>query len=495
MREVFQKSQAATSGTSGVSNMGRVGVGRVGVAMRTGCLAGIVSLAGYGLTGCMAYRSADQSRAEHAIAGATMTASDWPGRDTTCLEAIRDATPKLYHRLELTGEKSVDQLLPAHARLVTEPSMIVKFNEIMGPGLLRVVFDPNQPNPGELKSWNDIHQGFHPNAWFLSSLTLNDPRRPGMLAQQRRFRAKDEASNPSSGVRYNNEDLTTAIKEGIPICFPPVQKVEPRGLLIHFVAIMGNGYEGSVMKDLRDDGWAVIDIDSNPRIMGGGRTYTINDDHDLVNAADSLARRVDDVLAEHAYAAEAALEYCRKNRPDLPTDRVAMIGFSAGSLVCPTVAARLGDDVQATVLIAGGANLLHIAMESALSDGGIHIKWGKGRGGQEDKDRLCQLYLDRSRLDPYRTATTLANKPVLQYFGQWDKWVPAKSGRILSERLNNPDKVTFLGGHALLFYFLPGQGGRICDWIDYQMRPETRVTKNTAAPTGSPASRTETTTR
>jgi dienelactone hydrolase len=446
----------------------------------------------------MSYHASDQSRFDHAISSPAITTSDWPARDTACLEALRDATPKQYHRLELDGSKTIDEVSPVHARLVKDPFLVVTFNEVVGPGLLRVVSDPRQPDPNDLKSWNDIHQGFHPNAWFLSSLTLNDLTRAKNFAQQHRFREQDENASPHAGVRYSNQDLSTAIKEGIPICLPPVQKTPPKGLLIHFVAMMGNGYEGAVMKALREEGWAVIDIDSNPRLMGDGRTFYIDKDGDIDLAAASIGRRVDDVLAEHAYAAEAALEYCRKQRPDLPTGKVAIIGFSAGSLVVPTVAARLGDDVEAAVLIAGGANLLEIAMDSALTDGGIRIKWGSGRGGSADKQALLDAYLRHSRLDPYRTAAVLANKPVLQYWGQWDKWVPAHSGDLLYQQLNHPDKVTFLGGHALLFYFLPTQSGRICSWIDHAMDTQTRVSrasKPAAAPTGEPVVAQETATR
>jgi predicted esterase len=443
----------------------------------------------------MAYHASEESRSECVISGPALADSDWPSRDKACLEPVRAATPEKYYRLQLDGSKTVDQLSPIHARLVTDPCMVVTFNQIVGQGLLRVVTDPNQPDPDDLRSWSDVRQGFHANAWFLSSLSYNDPRRGTMLAAMRRLRAKDENGSPSAGVRYSNVDLSTAIKEGIPICLPPVQATQPRGLLIHFVAIMGNGYEAAVMKTLRDDGWAVIDVDSNPRLSGGGHTYNLGTDQEIDDAATSLARRIDDVLAEHAYAAEAALEFCRQHRPDLPSDKVSIIGFSAGALVVPTVAARLGNDVQSAVLIAGGANLLEVAMDSALSDGGIHIKWQEGRGGPTDRQRLLSGYLQHSKLDPFRTASTLAHKPVLQYWGQWDTWVPAKTGALLYEQLNHPDKVTFLGGHALLFYFLPGQSGRICRWMDHAMESQLRLSHRGTAPDTTPEPRRDTATR
>ncbi|HYE60654.1 MAG TPA: hypothetical protein VD997_01540 [Phycisphaerales bacterium] len=469
MSGVFQKADGATTGALGRGVLRRAAVAAliVGAAVGTS-----------GLGGCMSYKAGHRT-AQKNVKIAEMTPGDWPARDLAQMERLRDATPNVYRRLDMTGEKPLEQLSKRHQALVTEPMMKVVFNDIVGQGLLRIVDFPDGNDPAVLKSEYDKKQGFRPNAWFLSSLSLSDPRRPGYMARSRMRRAADEAGNPTAGVKWNNTDLDTAMREGIPMGFPPVQKTEPRGLLIHFVAMMGNEYETKVVDRLRSEGWAIIDIDSNPRVIGGGRSYEINNDTDLDTAAQSIARRIDDVLADHAYAAEAALEYCRKHRPDLPTDKVCVIGFSAGSLVVPPAAARLGDDVESAVLIAGGANLLEIAMESDLSDGGIKFKWGPGRGGKADRERLKRAYLKHSRLDPYRTATVLANKPVLQYWGQWDKWVPAESGRVLSERLNNPDKVTMLGGHCLLFYFLPGQSDRIAGWVGNSMaNVDTRTAAN-----------------
>jgi len=475
MSGVFQKAAGSTSGPVSGGVVGQRRLAAMALILGAGMLLSS------GLGGCMAFRKGNRAEQKQ-VPIAEMTPGDWPVRDLTQVERLRDATPQVYRRLDMDGTKTVEQLSPRHAALVTQPMMKVVYNDIVGQGLLRIVDFPGGNDPAKLESDYDKKQGFRPNAWFLSSMSLRDPRRAGFIAKSRMRRAGDEAGNPTAGVKWSNVDLDTAMREGIPMGFPPVQRLEPRGLLIHFVAMMGNEYETKVIERLRSEGWAIIDIDSNPRVVGGGRSYDIKNDDDLDMAASSIAHRIDDVLAEHAYAAEAALEYCRKNRPDLPTDRVCLIGFSAGSLVVPTVAARLGDDVESAVLIAGGANLLEIAMDSELSNGGIRFNWGPGRGSRADKERLKAAYLKHSRLDPYRTATTLANKPVLQYWGQWDKWVPAGSGRVLSERLNNPDKVTMLGGHCLLFYFLPGQSERIAGWVGQSMsNVDTRTARRMTA--------------
>lgn len=471
MRQVFHKAAESTSG--GVQPRNR----------RTLAVLALIVGASLGFGGCTSYK-AGRRAAEPSVQIAEMTPGDWPMRDTSRLEGLRDATPTVYRRLDLSGTRPLEQLSPRHARLVTEPMFEVVHNELIGQGLLRVVSYKDGDDPQTFTTEHHERQGFRPNAWFLTSLTLSDPRRPSYIAKTRMKRAADEASNPGSGVQYSNVDLDTAVREGIPMGFPPVQRTRPRGLIIHFVAMMGNEYETKVMRQMREEGWAVIDIDSNPRVVGGGRVYDIRNDQELDMAAASVAHRIDDVLAEHAYAAEAALEYCRRNRPDLPTDRVVMMGFSAGSLVVPTAAARMGDDVESAVLIAGGANLLEIAMDSALSNGGLQFNWGPGRGGERDKQKLLKAYLKHSRLDPYRTATVLANKPVLQYWGKYDKWVPANAGRVLSERLNSPDKVTVSGGHCVLFLLLPGHSERISKWVNGSVAGNETRTAGGVAPTG-----------
>lgn len=471
MRQVFHKAVGSTS---------RGGMPR---NFRAPAVLALIVGASLGFGGCTTYKAGKRD-AEPSVQIAELTPADWPARDLGRLERLRDATPNVYRRLDLSGTRPLSELSPRHARLVTEPMFTVVHNEILGQGLLRVVSYGDGDDPQKYTSEYHERQGFRPNAWFLTSLMLNDPTRTSYLAKTRQKRAADEASNPGAGVQYSNVDLDTAIREGIPIGFPPVQQTRPRGLIIHFVAMMGNEYETKVMRQMREEGWAVIDIDSSPSVAGGGRVYDIRTDEDLEIAASSIAHRIDDVLAEHAYAAEAALEYCRRNRPDLPTDRVVMMGFSAGSLVVPTAAARLGDNVESAVLIAGGANLLEIAMDSALSNGGLRINWGPGRGGNQDKRKLLQAYLKHSRLDPYHTATLLANKPVLQYWGKYDRWVPANAGRVLSQRLNSPDKVTVSGGHCVLFLLLPGQSDRISQWVNQSVSSEATRTAGRMHPTG-----------
>jgi hypothetical protein len=43
-------------------------------------------------------------------------------------------------------------------------------------------------------------------------------------------------------------------------------------------------------------------------------------------------------------------------------------------------------------------------------------------------------------------------------------WVP--NGDLLDERLGEPDRIRYFGGHGGLFYFLPQQTPRMVRWLD-----------------------------
>jgi hypothetical protein len=145
------------------------------------------------------------------------------------------------------------------------------------------------------------------------------------------------------------------------------------------------------------------------------------------------------------------------------------MGFSLGALCTPAVYARLQEtmpgEIKAAVLVGGGVNLLDITMRASLPGLELQINWGPGRGGEADKAKFVQRYLDHARLDPYHTAPLLRQIPVLQMHAQMDKIVPADTGEQLYELLGRPDRINFLGGHELLFYFMANQKDRVRDWL------------------------------
>ena len=182
--------------------------------------------------------------------------------------------------------------------------------------------------------------------------------------------------------------------------------------------------------------------------------------------AREIAAHVDDLLAEHAYAAEAALDFAHEAHPELAKLPTAVIGFSAGSLVAPAAAVRLIDHIDAVILIGTGANFMRIVRDSDQVDGGLRIRCGDDPVPAALMARLEQRYLEFVRLDPYQLAPHLRHKPVLLVRAVFDAWVPASAGRLLRDRLGSPSRLTHFGGHGSLFYFLPGQATRIARWLD-----------------------------
>lgn len=195
-------------------------------------------------------------------------------------------------------------------------------------------------------------------------------------------------------------------------------------------------------------------------------------DQTEADLARAIASRLDEVFAENAYAAEAALEYLAANRPDIPQHPLVVVGFRAGAIATPTVVARLNQrplpdpKVDAAVLIGGGANALDIVLRSEFVTRSVPVL----RDGKEmPRERLLLLrdqYLAASRLDPYHTAPLLRGRPILQAHATSDTWVPKSSGELLYELLGRPDQLVMSGGHELLFYFLPEKAEFIADWVD-----------------------------
>ncbi len=206
-------------------------------------------------------------------------------------------------------------------------------------------------------------------------------------------------------------------------------------------------------------------IDEAARLSRG--FYRLCDESDVDGVAAAMAHRVDDRLAEHAYAAEAALDYAMERFSFLRGRPVAVIGFSAGAMPAVTASAYLRERIDAVVLVGGGANIAEIAINSSLTHGGVRF----GCDDETPTQRalfgpVASRYLDHSVLDPYHTAPLLRDKPVLAVRATRDTWVPAETGRLLQERLGEPSSLTHTGGHRTLFFFLPRHADRITRWLE-----------------------------
>jgi hypothetical protein len=213
--------------------------------------------------------------------------------------------------------------------------------------------------------------------------------------------------------------------------------------------------------------WAEVQARLSKLRKGG---FDVSREEGLPELATSIASELDQALAGAAYAVEAVLDYVDTQRPDLQNIPVVMLGFSAGALATPTAAARIDalspGRISAIVLVGGGCNLFRISQESSFTDGGLKLRVGEERAPKATIDKVSELYLKASKLDPYHTAPIVAHIPTLQVHASTDTWVPCACGEILYERLNYPERLVMSGDHDYLFYFLPKRAKWIADWTE-----------------------------
>ena len=254
--------------------------------------------------------------------------------------------------------------------------------------------------------------------------------------------------------------------------YRPEAGADDKGTLLFLPGLFGvPGFvNDAIVRSMRRDGWTVVRMLAPPSRYTEREVITVRGTAGIARAAASAAERLDDRLAETAYAAEAALGHARARHPGLADQPVTLFAASGSALAAPAVAARLRGQLDAAVLVAGGAGLLSIVEQSAYADwvDGLQIEWRGFGAGPDGIDRflLEQRYLRLSALDPYNRAGALADVPTLLIHAAGDRAVPAQRGRLLWERLGRPERWTDPVGHGLLFLTLHAKTGRVLRWIE-----------------------------
>lgn len=237
------------------------------------------------------------------------------------------------------------------------------------------------------------------------------------------------------------------------------------GLVVGVADSRGAEDAEELLDELLDRGYAVLRTSMN-RVVREPLTVHLLGDRDLDPAARKIAAAVDDRLAEKAYAIEAMLEYLAARRPDLPRRPLVLAGFGTGAAVLPVAAAKLGSGIDATVMVAAGANLLEVSLTGEEIESGIEVICGDYELAGRNLRWLSDLYLAESRLDPFHTSRFLGRSPVLLLQGRLDGVVPAWTGDLLHQRLGRPDQVRVFGGHDRTLGHASSEAEWIGDWID-----------------------------
>src|SRR5262249_17140887 len=156
--------------------------------------------------------------------------------------------------------------------------------------------------------------------------------------------------------------------QGTRLTYLPTTHAEPKGLVVHLTSMGGLDYERSVINDLLDRGFDILRVSpSTARVEE--RPIEADADSDLGDAGLKPAGIIDNRVAEIAYAVEGVIDFLEDQNPDrLVGKPIAIMGYSAGALAGPAVAARLHDRVAAVVLVGGGANLLDISQRSTFTN-------------------------------------------------------------------------------------------------------------------------------
>ena len=190
-----------------------------------------------------------------------------------------------------------------------------------------------------------------------------------------------------------------------------------------------------------------------------------------------LATRVDNHLADRAYAVEAMIDFLEQRNPHLVNGPRVLVGMSAGAIAAPSVAARVGP-FDAVVIIAGGENVSDILLHSPLFRNHTTLRQPAPADGsaidvalESDPDVIARFALgafEKSKLDPARTASCLIATPVLMLHASFDRIVPSRTGRSLYESLGKPERWTFRTGHVGLCLLLQWKAKAILEWIEKQ---------------------------
>lgn len=476
-----------------------------------------------GMSGCFCMRPA---AAERTAAVGRAPDDAWPGRDEQVARELLARTPRVIH--VVTPPEGAT--LPAGTRVEYEVGEMkvasggaLRFyrdpSEADGDPVsagFRAMFGDFRPSGSYVSS--TVINGVRHREWVEEQRASNQssPVRDDRLPQGTVRSTVATEIGLESGVRFQVPE-------------PGSPDIGQRGLIVHYTALTSNEYEKRFLDGLRAQGWTVIDFDTwvgfeAPRseaAMGrlpeleqrrkactdewrqiaegmgklprGRRAEKRERTKELNKQSAALSREIgaikrgwfnactpeeaevagraiaaasDDAFAENAYAAEAVLDYLREHRPDLPTEPVVIVGFSAGALAAPAVAARLGERVRGLVLIGGGADVMTIARTTKLPSVSLGLRCDDQPVNDELFEAARDSYRRHSRLDPYVLAPTLAETPVLMVHAHNDVTVPAETGNVLWDRLGRPCRLDFLLDHYALFYFMPEQAPRVAKWLD-----------------------------
>lgn len=398
------------------------------------------------------------------VPAAPISEDQWPARKTDDLAEKAKRSPRDYLARLMQGSNGLARMLPSD-RALRGPGGLSYTSGVYGRGILRAYElrgdDSNSAGRGVLgmRFYSFSEQRERPSD---SRITQYAEKQFNSLNKRMADAGATLTPEDAEFLRVMSEGTSVRVVE-------PPPDAQVRGTIVYMAGLGSAEYEQPLIDELIRRGWWIVKV-ATPRVWWyESKPWMIASRVDIPAVAKKLAAVMDDLVAEPAYATEAALAYLREHRPDIPLSPLVMVGCSAGSLAAPAVVARMPERFNAAVLVGSGANLLEISQTSDLTDGGIHLAWPDDQPIGPWRRELFHQYLTYSTLDPYHTARFLRDKPTLLVQANLDLTVPASNGWLLWDRLGRPDRYVHVGEHRTLFLTLRGQSHRVADWLETQM--------------------------
>jgi len=227
-----------------------------------------------------------------------------------------------------------------------------------------------------------------------------------------------------------------------------------RGLAFVYCGLGGLQHASKILgTELIQEGWAVVYLYTVLNAPKYNARFKLTEE----NPAKSLVKIFDKKYCQVIASTKAIRQLLEHQVPTLHSLPLVLIGISAGALNTPAVYHEMKDDVDAVVLIAGGANMFEIVQEGAFTN----WKFSMALTPYNDYEE----YLAIPSRDPYHLAPELPLNTLIVH-AKWDRVVPAANGDLLWERAGKPERWIFSGGHLGLFVVFDWYADDIVNWIE-----------------------------
>ncbi|WP_442484152.1 hypothetical protein [Aeoliella sp. SH292] len=313
---------------------------------------------------------------------------------------------------------------------------------------------------------NDVESGVDTYLLVTASSPAADDVQGEMV-----FRGKASVGGGSSDFQMTLGRQNMSIAQ----VMPATHSAQGTMLYLGSIDILSAG-ESRMLQRARDQGWNVLacSIGMDSRMP----EQIVVDDR----GSTRLAQRIDDHLADRAYAMEALIAYVEQQSPELLVGPRVLVGMSAGAIALPTVGARIGD-VDAAVVIGGGEHVAEIIACSPLFGQHIElvdVQYEIDKKGdcithlfpctdRQKRTEFADAVLQKSKLDPHYSAAALRETPVLMVQAEYDHIVPAAAGEALYETLGRPERWQYRTGHIGLTLLMPWKADYVLDWMATQV--------------------------